>query len=170
MRQDYFDFDPQLTLMIAGNTQPSFRGVDEAIRSRVVLVPFEVTVPPERRDRGLPEKLRAEGPAILRWSIDGALAWQREGLNVPPSIALASAAYFDEEDTVGQFLTDETTVDPLAFVASEDLIFRFNQWSERQGLGSWTQRTLIKELRQRGFEDARNKRQRGLRGLRFRPG
>jgi putative DNA primase/helicase len=28
MRQDYFEFDPQLTLMIAGNSQSSFRGVD----------------------------------------------------------------------------------------------------------------------------------------------
>lgn len=44
MRQDTFEFTPQLTLMIAGNTQPSFRGVDEAIRARVVLVPFTVTI------------------------------------------------------------------------------------------------------------------------------
>ncbi|WP_272010882.1 phage/plasmid primase, P4 family [Roseovarius sp. ZX-A-9] len=170
MRQDFFDFNPQMTLMIAGNTQPSFRGVDEAIRSRVVLIPFSVTIPAERRDRNLPDKLAAEGPAILRWCIDGALSWQGEGLSVPPSIAKASAAYFDEEDTVGQFLQDETDADPHAFVASEDLIFRFNSWSERQGLGTWTQRTLIKELRQRGFPDARNKRQRGLRGLKLRLG
>jgi putative DNA primase/helicase len=50
-------------------------------------------------------------------------------------------------------------------IPSEDLIIRFNFWSDRQGLGTWTQRTLIKELRQRGFEDARSNRQRGLRGL-----
>lgn len=167
MRQDYFDFDPQLTLMIAGNTQPSFRGVDEAIRSRVVLVPFSVTIPPERRDRSLPDKLKAEGPAILRWCIEGALAWQNDGLNVPTAIAAASAAYFDEEDTVGQFLQDEIHADPHTFVASEDLIFRFNSWSERQGLGTWTQRTLIKELRQRGYQDAKSNGRRGLRGLKL---
>ena len=165
MRQDFFEFTPQLTLMIAGNTQPSFKGVDEAIRSRVVLVPFAVTIPPEKRDRGLPDKLQSEGPEILRWCIDGAVAWRERGLDVPPAIAAASNAYFDEEDTVGQFLEDETTKDPQGFVSSEDLIICFNFWSERQGLGSWTQRTLVKELRQRGFEDGRNKRQRGLRGL-----
>ncbi|SDD88868.1 hypothetical protein [Ruegeria marina] len=87
---------------------------------------------------------------------------------VPPSIAAASAAYFDEEDTVGQFLQDETRIDPQGFVASEDLITRFNFWSERQGLAAWTQRTLIKELKQRGFQDARNNSHRGLRGLRLR--
>lgn len=165
MRQDFFDFDPQMTLMIAGNTQPSFRGVDEAIRSRVVLVPFVVTVPKAKRDRGLPEKLNAEAPAILRWCIDGALSWQERGLDVPSAIAAASAAYFDEEDTVGQFLLDETREHSHGFVSSGDLILRFNSWSERQGLGTWTQRTLVKELRQRGFEDARSNSQRGLRGL-----
>ncbi len=165
MRQDFFDFDPQMTLMIAGNTQPSFRGVDEAIRSRVVLVPFSVTIPPERRDRALPDKLRQEYPAILRWCIDGALAWQDRGLDVPRSITSASQAYFDDEDTVGLFLADETQPDPHAFTASEDLVFRFTHWSERQGLAPWTQRTLIKELRQRGFRDAKSNGRRGLKGL-----
>lgn len=168
MRQDFFDFDPQLTLMIAGNTQPSFRGVDEAIRSRVVLVPFSVTIPPERRDRSLPDRLRAEAPAILRWCIDGALSWQERGLDVPPAIAAASAAYFDEEDTLGQFLQDETHADPHAFVAAQDLIIAFNFWCDRQGLGHWTQRTLVKELRQRGFQDAKSNGRRGLRGLSLR--
>lgn len=166
MRQDFFDFDPQLTLMIAGNTQPSFRGVDEAIRSRVVLVPFTRIIPPEKRDRALPDKLKA-GPGILRWCIDGALAWQKRGLDVPSSIATASAAYFDEQVTLGQFLADETTQEPHAFAVGEDLIGRFNAWSERQGLGAWTQRSLIKELRRRGFKDARNRSHRGLRGLRL---
>ncbi|UXX83158.1 hypothetical protein [Roseovarius pelagicus] len=66
MRQDFFDFNPQMTVMIAGNTQPSFRGGDEAIRSLVVLIPFSVTIPAGRRDRTLPDKLAAEGPAVLR--------------------------------------------------------------------------------------------------------
>ncbi|WP_425102486.1 phage/plasmid primase, P4 family [Tropicibacter sp. S64] len=167
MRQDFFEFDPQMTLMIAGNTQPSFRGVDEAIRSRVVLVPFTVTIPAEKRDTALPDKLRAEAPAILRWCIDGALDWQRQGLAVPPSIAAASKAYFDEEDTVAQFLEDETFADPHAIALTETLITRFNGWSERQGLGSWAKRTLVKELKNRGYTDTKTNGHRGLRGLRL---
>ncbi len=165
MRQDFFEFTPQLTLMIAGNTQPSFRGVDEAIRSRVVLVPFCVTISPEKRDNALPDKLRAEAPAILSWCIDGALAWQERGLDVPPAIAAASETYFDEEDTVGQFLDDETVADPHTIALTDDLIERFNFWSDRQGLGRWTKRTLVKELKLRGFSDAKSNGRRGLRGL-----
>ena len=168
MRQDFFEFDPQLTLMIAGNTQPSFKGVDEAIRSRVVLVPFQVTIPEDRRDRELGAKLNAEAPAILRWCIEGALAWQRRGLDVPQSIAAASREYFDEEDTVGQFLQDEIVEDASAFLSSDDLITAFNGWCDRQGLAHWSQRSLMKELRLRGFKDGRRKNQRGLTGLRLR--
>lgn len=167
MRGDFFDFQPQLTLMIAGNSQPSFRGVDEAIRSRVVLVPFANIVPPEKRDLDLGEKLKAEAPAILRWAIDGALDWQRQGLAVPASVAAASSAYFEAEDTIGQFLADETTPVHGAFVAANDLHERFTQWCGRQGLHPWAQLTLIKEVRGRGFADSKSNGRRGLKGLRL---
>lgn len=168
MRGDFFDFDPQLTLMIAGNNQPSFRGVDEAIRARVVLVPFLVTIPPEKRDKGLSDKLKAEGPEILRWAIDGALQWQEQGLNVPAKVVVASTEYMDAEDTLGQFLTDETQTVAGHFVSAQDLHFRFAQWCESQGLKAWTQLTLIKEIKSRGFEPAKSNGRRGLKGLKIR--
>jgi len=167
MRQDFFDFDPQLTLMIAGNTQPSFRGIDEAIRARVVLVPFTVTIPPERRDTGLTDKLMEEAPAILRWAIDGAIDWGLVGLSVPASVAAASQEYFDGEDIVGQFLREKVDEVAGAFIPSSALHSAFDQWRQDQGLGEWAQNTLIKEIRSRGFEDAKSNGQRGLRGLRL---
>ncbi|MEM8595021.1 MAG: phage/plasmid primase, P4 family [Pseudomonadota bacterium] len=167
MRQDFFEFDPQLTLLVAGNAQPSFRGVDVAIRSRVVLVPFAVTIPPDRQDRGLEAKLKAEAPAILRWCVDGAIIWQRRGLDVPKRLLRATDDYFDDEDIVGQFLREATTDDPLGFAGGAELIFRFNQWADLQGLASWSQTTLLKELRGRGYQDHRTSRSRGLKGLRL---
>lgn len=165
MRGDFFDFDPQLTLMIAGNNQPSFRGVDEAIRARVVLVPFTVTIPPEKRDKDLSEKLKAEGPAILRWAIDGALQWQERGLDVPAKVAAASAEYMDDEDTLGEFIRDEILEVQGHFTSCEDLHQRFGQWCLLQGLKIWTQRTLVKDLKNRGFEAAKSNGRRGLKGL-----
>lgn len=167
MRQDFFEFDPQLTLMVAGNVQPSFRGVDTAIRSRVVLVPFNVTFPPERQNHDLPKELAKEAPAILRWCIDGAIAWQRRGLDVPERLRQASQDYFDEEDIIGQFLLEMTTDDPGGYVSSADLILQFNHWLDLQGLSPWTKTTLTKELRSRGYPDDRTSSSRGLRGLKF---
>ena len=167
MRGDFFDFDPQLTLMIAGNNQPSFRGVDEAIRARVVLVPFTVTIPPEKRDKGLFDKLKAEGPAILRWAIDGALQWQERGLDVPAKVAAASAEYMDDEDTLGQFIRDELLEVRGHFTCAQDLYHRFAQWCDAKGLKAWTQLTLVKELKTRGFEPAKSNGRRGLKGLKL---
>jgi len=168
MRGDFFDFDPQLTLLIAGNNQPSFRGVDEAIRARVVLVPFTVTIPPERRDKNLATKLMDEGPEILRWAIEGALQWQERGLDVPARVVAASTEYMDDEDTLGQFLKDETETDPAGFTTTGDLHLRFGQWCDRQGLHTWTQNTLRKEMKARGWQDHRRPHGRGFLGLRTR--
>jgi putative DNA primase/helicase len=167
MRQDFFDFDPQLTLMVAGNTQPSFQGIDEAIRARVVLVPFTVTIPADRRDQRLPAKLKDEAPAILRWCIDGALAWQKRGLCVPASLTDASKAYFYEEDMLGQFLDEATSPDPHCFESSDDLYQRFAFWCGQQGVIAWEKRTFIKELKSRGYKDAKSGGKRGLKGLRL---
>jgi putative DNA primase/helicase len=133
----------------------------------VVLVPFTVTIPPEKRDKHLPDKLKAEAGQILQWAIDGALQWQERGLDVPASVAAASAQYFDDEDVIGQFIADEIELCNGAFTLSIDLHNRFTFWCNVQGLLPWTQSTLIKELRSRGFNDHRRNGGRGLAGLRL---
>jgi putative DNA primase/helicase len=60
MRQDFFEYQPQFKLMIAGNHKPALRSVDEAIRRRLHLVPWAVVIPPAERDKNLGDKLRAE--------------------------------------------------------------------------------------------------------------
>ena len=124
-------------------------------------------LPPERRDKSLQDKLKAETPAILRWAIDGGLAWQERGLDVPDSVAAASTEYFDEEDITGKFLTDETISEAGAFTSAADLHQRYCQWAELQGLSGWSQRTVVKEVRQRGFVDGKSNRHRGLRGIKL---
>ena len=40
MRQDFFTFTPQFTLVISGNHKPQLRNITDAIRRRFHLVPF----------------------------------------------------------------------------------------------------------------------------------
>ena len=93
MRQDFFEYTPQFKLLIAGNHKPGLRSVDEAIRRRLHLIPFTITIPAEERDLGLPDKLKAEAPGILNWMIDGCLQWQQIGLAPPKVVTDATAAY-----------------------------------------------------------------------------
>ncbi|MGC0097524.1 phage/plasmid primase, P4 family, partial [Ralstonia pseudosolanacearum] len=101
MRQDFFDYLPQFKLLIAGNHKPAIRNVDEAMKRRLHLIPFTVTVPPERRDGRLTEKLLKERDGILAWAIEGCLAWQRQRLDPPACVRSATEEYFDEEDAIG---------------------------------------------------------------------
>lgn len=80
MRQDFFEFTPQFKLIVAGNHKPGLRSVDEAVRRRLNLIPFVVTIPENERDKDLGHKLKTEWPRILQWAIEGCLAWQRQGL------------------------------------------------------------------------------------------
>jgi putative DNA primase/helicase len=103
MRGDFFDFKPTHKLLISGNHKPSLRNVDEAIRRRLLLVPFVVQIPAAERDPRLVDKLKAEWPAILRWMIDGCLEWRRDGLRVPAVVRTATDEYLADNDTLAQW-------------------------------------------------------------------
>ena len=57
MRQDFFEYTPQFKPVIVGNHKPAIRNIDEAMKRRMHMIPFTVTIPPERRDGRLTEKL-----------------------------------------------------------------------------------------------------------------
>jgi putative DNA primase/helicase len=155
MRQDFFEFHPQFKLVVCGNNKPSLKVVDEAIRRRLLLVPFTVTIPPEERDPRLTEKLRAEGPAILRWLVDGCLKWQREGLNPPAVVRLATDEYLNSQDVVSRWITERCVTGSRYWTASSTLYDDWKEWSESTQERPMSQRKLSEALEARGFESTR---------------
>jgi putative DNA primase/helicase len=144
MRQDFFDFVPTFKLMISGNHKPRLTSVDEAIRRRMLLVPFAVQIPREERDPQLPEKLRAEWPAILRRCIDGCLEWQRVGGLAPPKrVTDATEEYFDDQDTLQQWL-DDCTEDggDFAFSRTAELFASCKTWCEALNIKAGSEQGL----------------------------
>lgn len=170
MRQDYFEFEPQFKLVVVGNHRPSLRGVDEAMRRRLHLIPYTVTVPEEERDPELPEKLEAEWPAILRWAIDGCLAWQREGLNPPDIVRAATDEYLEGEDAVSLWMEEAVDLKPNAWEPSGSLFASWKRWAERTGEFAGTQKRFSHILQERGFEQKRGSGGiRGYVGIRLQP-
>ena len=151
MRGNFFEYTPQFKLIFAANHKPRLKAVDEAIRSRFLLLPFTVTIPPEERDKNLPEKLRAEWPAILRWAIDGCLAWQREGLNPPAAVIRATQEYFVSEDTLGRWLDERCQLGRQYETSSSALFGSFREWTEKVGEMAWSQRAFSQNLLDRSF-------------------
>jgi putative DNA primase/helicase len=170
MRQDYFEFEPQFKLYVVGNHRPSLRGVDEAMRRRLHLVPYTVTIPEGERDPELSDRLEAEWPAILRWAIDGCLAWQREGLNPPAIVRAATDEYLEGEDAVALWLEDSADLDPNAWEPAGSLFASWKRWTDRTGEFAGTQKRFGHVLQERGFEQKRGTGGiRGYRGIRLQP-
>lgn len=133
MRQDFFEYIPQFKLLIAGNHKPSIRNVDEAMKRRLHLIPFTVTIPPERRDGKLTEKLYAERDGILAWAVEGCLAWQRDGLRPPECVVSATEEYFEAEDALGQWIEERCILSKTHREGVSDLFTDWREWAERAG-------------------------------------
>src|SRR5208337_4316607 len=106
-----FEFTPSGKIWLSTNHKPVILGTDIAIWRRLWLVPFNVTIPEERRDTHILEKLSLEGPGILNWCLVGLKRYLAKGkLPQPARIAEASETYRDESDLLGEFITDRCTI------------------------------------------------------------
>ena len=155
MRQDFFEFTPEFKLMIAGNHRPSLRNVDEAIRRRFFLVPFDVTIPEKERDKTLEDRLRDEWPGILEWAIDGCFEWQEIGLAPPERVVAATEEYLASEDRLGAWLEEAVQQQHGAHETSADLYQCWSAWAEKAGEFVGTLKRLSQALIERGFEPKR---------------
>jgi putative DNA primase/helicase len=151
MRQDFFEYQPQFKLLIAGNHKPRLRSVDEAIRRRFHLVPFQVTIPPKERDLNLGDKLRAEWPGILRWAIDGCRAWQRDGLNPPEAVTAATSTYMAEEDTLALWINERCALGVREASKTTILYQNFCAWCEANNEKPVSSKAFASELDRRGY-------------------
>ncbi len=157
MRQNDFEFQPKCTLLIAGNHKPSFGSIDVAIRDRIHLVPFEVYIPPEKRDIRLKAKLRAEWPGILQWMIDGAVEYQRVGIVAPETARGATEQYMSEEDTFGMWLEECCEIDAAERTPYRELFADWRSYCEQGNFNPGNHKTFAQQLTKAGFKQAPGK-------------
>jgi putative DNA primase/helicase len=156
MRQDFFEYLPQFKLLIAGNHKPGLRSVNEAMRRRLHLIPFLVTIPAEERDLDLAEKLRAEWPGILRWAVEGCLAWQDRGLDPPAAVSDATTKYLDAEDRIAAWIEDRCDLGPARSDTATALFLDWKSWAEAGGEKPGSQKAFSEKLQTRpGIEKTR---------------
>jgi putative DNA primase/helicase len=139
MRQDYFDYVPAFKLAITGNHKPGLQSVDEAMRRRLNLIPFNVTIPKADRDPSLAEKLKTEWPGILAWMIAGCLLWQEEGrLNPPQAVITATDDYLESEDAMATWIAERCELKASYEDTAAELFKSWKAWAElmRENVGS----------------------------------
>lgn len=152
MRQDEFTYHPQFKLVIAGNHKPGLRNVDEAIKRRLHLIPFNRR--PASPDPHLEAKLREELPAILRWMIDGCLDFQSNGLVRPSVVLEATREYFEDQDLFSQWVADKC--EPRLFETTANLFASWRRYSEAAGESPGSAKAFGEAMRKHGYKPLKN--------------
>lgn len=163
MREDFWEFEPTHKIWLAANHKPDIEGTDYAIWRRIRLIPFLEKFEGERKDGDLKVKLEAELAGIAAWMVRGALVWRQQGLADPPEVLAATAAYKDEMDVLGDFITEECITGQFNQVSSRALYEAYSEWHKKARGGPIpNQKTLGMRLTERGY-----KREHGRSGWRW---
>lgn len=148
LHSDFFEFDPHFKLTMSGNHKPEIRGTDAGIWRRVLLVPFDVQIPEEKRDQELGEKLWSERAGILNWLIEGLQDFLELGLKPPAGVTDATREYREESDPIGSFLVShcEVTGNHEDKITARELGEAFNYALMERGMNTWKPTTFAKQV------------------------
>ena len=154
--KNHVQFEPSHQLLLLTNSKPSAPASDYALWKRIYLIPFSQSfvdgpqAPNEKKaDPYLSEKLKAEAPGILAWLVRGCLAWQREGLNPPDIVKVATEGYRKDEDLIGRFIDEKLVRGESCRTKASDAYQAFKKWCEENGLHTPSGTRFGKEMKQR---------------------
>ncbi len=158
VRQIYqapFEFTPQYLLWVVGNYLPVVRGADLGIWRRILLVPFEVTIPEEER---IPktEMMRIfdrEVSGILNWILEGAVKFREYGHSIPSIVQKATSEFKEESNILLPFLGERCEQGSGFSTLTQDVWKDYLQWCDgnKESVFIRTSRSLNNRLRAMGF-------------------
>jgi putative DNA primase/helicase len=154
---------PTARLMLSSNNRPRFRDRTAGLWRRMIIVPFRVTIPPERQDPQLTAKLKQEIPGIFQWALEGLTRLCRRGSFAVPALCQETLEdYRQESNPAKVFLSETCSEAPGASVRSEALYENYGAWCRKNGFDILDARQFGKEVK-RIFPKV--KRERGPVGL-----
>ena len=168
-------------LFFSTNHRPRLPDDDDAVWRRVRVVPFNHTIPEEKRDPAVKRdlcNLKLSGAAILAWLVKGCLAYRKEGLTPPSAVAEATLAYRHEVSELNDWLEERCEVqpgNPLFEEESASLWSDYQNWAANEGVRYpvKSQREFGKKLGTYGFDHTRVRKGhqavRVWRGIQLRP-
>ena len=165
LHKEFFEFQPVLKAWLRTNHKPIVTGDDDGIWRRLVVIPFLQQFSGAGKDPNLEDKLLAERDGILEWMLEGALKWQKDGLKLSPLVLREVAAYRNESDLLGQFLSDACAQDSNGKIEQSTLYTRYRDWSHENGLRPLAKASFTRRLAERGFEEARSNGKRFYAGI-----
>ena len=163
LHREFFEFQPEFALWLAGNHKPQIRGTDHGIWRRVHLAPFTVRI--DAPDLNLKARLLDERDGILSWAVRGYAAYKALGLTPPKAVKDATAEYRSEQDSLGSFLEDRCVLGIEQECYTTDLRSAYAEWCKASDEYCLAQKDFGAQLRDRGCEPFRTNAGRKWRGL-----
>ena len=125
MYEGMSEFRPELTIFQHTNHMPVIKGNGLGIWRRMVVIPFEVSIPSDKQNPKLPEILKSEAEGILAWLVEGFRKYQEEGLAFPDAVNRKLGKYRKAMDPIGSFLEERVMVKANAGVGASVTCPRF---------------------------------------------
>ena len=147
----FFELHPVFKIFLSFNARPVVPADDEGMWRRLLLVPFLVQIPKERRIARYEDRLLEEAPGILNWALDGYRMWRETGLAPPDAVKAATEDYRRDSDPIGEFLADATEAMPSGSVTAAKLYRAYQTWCERNAQDAWSGTRFGKALVERGL-------------------
>lgn len=161
-----FEFEPEFKIWLATNHKPIIRGTDDGIWRRLMLIPFDVQIPDSKVDKDLKYKLKREEVGILNWAVDGAVMWQKEGLNPPQSVLEASQEYRSEMDVIDMFVSDNCEKYKDYEAPAGQLFKLYKQWAADNSEYSMSKQKFGSEMKAK-YKYMKNRNGRYYSGIRI---
>lgn len=135
-------------IVICSNELPRLQDASGALSSRFLILQMEQSFY-GKEDRGLSERIERELPGILRWSLDGWDALQREGRFTSPQSSMDALLEIEGlSSPVKAFIADVCVVDALAAIDCNLLYREWCGWCKSQGRDhAGTLQTFGRDLR-----------------------
>ena len=145
---DTFSAPPTARLTFATNTPPRFSDRTDGIWRRLLLLPFDVVIPPESRDIGLTEKLLEEMPGIFNWALDGLRRLRGQGrFTQSAKAAAAKDEYRRDVNSARAFLQDEVVADPTGEVETLTLFQSYCDYCKTRNYHPFGENLFGKEVK-----------------------
>lgn len=151
-----FEFYPNFKLWIATNHKPIVRGTDTGIWRRIKAIPFRYKVDEKSRDKDLIQKLESELPYILSWAVEGCLAWQEEGLELPKVIKESIQEYKNEMDIISTFLLEECEYVAEWETNANNIYTEYEKWAKQSNEHLMSKTKFGRELTKRFIKEKRS--------------
>jgi len=152
-------------IMANANTMPSISDRSYGMMRRICVIPFEVTVPLERRNPHLADELRDEYPGIMNWILQGRDMLAERGYKLP-YYASTSDIIKDGEMSYSAPLAfmrhngwmagvKNVTLESMLFMKASILYGKYKAWCELNTKECVSKIRFAKDLTAAGYESRR---------------